>query len=107
MGVVTSRHRRRAVGSVLVVWIGLSACSGAPAATTGPTTTARSAEAQSSQAPSPSRSATVMLTDARWTEAAPLPVGVSEVGVALVGRRIHVLGGYVAGRAHSTIQDRK
>ena len=31
-----------------------------------------------------------------------MPVAVSEIGVAVLGDQVHVLGGYVGGRAHST-----
>lgn len=38
---------------------------------------------------------------ARWYQGSRLPLAVSEVGVALLGGEVHVLGGYVAGRPHS------
>ncbi len=37
-----------------------------------------------------------------WSRGADLPVAVSEVAVAAVGTDVHVLGGWVGGRPHST-----
>jgi hypothetical protein len=53
-----------------------------------------------STSPHPSRPATVK--PLAWTQGPALPVPVSEIGVALLASKLHVLGGYVGGRAHST-----
>jgi hypothetical protein len=53
--------------------------------------------------PTPVRAATApSAKPLRWTTGPALPVAVSEVGVSVLGSSIHVLGGYVAGRPHST-----
>jgi hypothetical protein len=85
------------VGALLVLCVGGAACSGGP-----PSAAPESTPSSTTPAPTPAPTGIPALSTARWSPGPPLPVGVSEVGVALVGRQIHVVGGYVAGTPHST-----
>lgn len=84
--------RRRHVVLAVILALTSSGCAGssAPAAAS-----AQPLRAQAAGSP------TTGSVTARWTQGRRLPVAVSEVGVALLGTEVHVLGGYVGGRAHS------
>lgn len=77
--------------------VAVSGCGGAvaspgPRSDAGPSESFRPSTPATAQLPAPLP---------RWSLASPLPVAVSEVGVAVLGGTVHVLGGYVNGRAHS------
>jgi hypothetical protein len=85
--------RRAAVLGVVAVLV--AACSNGTSNTFSPP---GQPQAGQGQAPAASAGAHPLA----WSEAAPMPTAVSEVGVAELDGQVHVLGGYVGGRAHST-----
>src|SRR3954451_9321744 len=90
--VLARAHRRPALrllaaGALLLA--GCSAASPPPRAAPVPAVT-------------PSPVPTLAARTFAWRYGPRLPVAVSEVGVAALGTRVHVLGGYVGGRPHST-----
>jgi hypothetical protein len=102
-----TRHSRFSPGSARVrsratILLGALAATGlvgcaSPAA---PSTAARGA-AQPARLPAAGPTQTASGTP-RWSTGARLPVAVSEVGVAVLGGQVHVVGGYIGGRAHSS-----
>ena len=90
----------RVAAVVLTLCIGVAACSrDSDVAGTGATATGSSASGSTASAPptpTPLRGTT-------WHTGARLPVGVSEIGVALLGEQIHVLGAYVWSLSNTTV----
>src|SRR3954464_14179610 len=96
-GMRLPRRSRSAWAVALVITAAVSACSGgSPGPSSQPATRSVPQGGSATSAPSADPSAL------SWQTGPPMPVGVSEVAVAEVSGRIHVLGGYVGGRAHST-----
>ena len=99
-------HRRRdqvpsarlAALALAAVVVAVAGCGQAAGRSSAATPQALHGAAASS---SPAGGHGVSPASARWATGAPLPVAVSEVGVASLGGQVHVLGGYVAGKAHS------
>src|SRR5690242_12006038 len=98
---VTSPHRTLLVAVVMVAGAASSCRSGASrsSSSTVSTTTIKPSTTTTTKP-----SATTVAPGSgvlQWRDGPSLPVAVSEVGVAAAGGQIHVLGGYVGGRAHS------
>lgn len=82
----------------------LAGCSAAPAAPGGPPPSSTPPSRTSPSAATTSAAGVPAAQQGRlaWSRGPTMPTALSEVGVAATGTTIHVLGGYIAGVAHST-----